>query len=362
MSEEKKQTVLVVDDDPFILSNISELLERYGYSVTTCENALEALDRFRQNSVDAVVTDVRMPFVSGIELLEKMSAHSPDVPVILMTAFAEFDTAVEAIKKGAYDFILKPYRALHLLHSVEKAVDYKRLIQLEKEYKKSLEEKVRQRTQELLNALTMVKDLSNEVVQRLTAVAEHKDSETGAHIIRISRYAGRVAEALNLPADLIEAISFASPMHDIGKVGIPDRILLKPDKLSPEEFEIIKTHTVIGETILLNSSNPLLQMAASIALNHHEKWDGSGYPRGLRGQDIPIEGRVVMICDQYDALVSKRPYKPSLSHRKAVKIITEGDEKTLPGHFDPDVLRAFTRVAPELEKIYLAHLDRDPPP
>lgn len=354
---ENDAPVLIVDDDKFVLGFISELFKEFGYKSVATDNPIDALKIFKRQEFGTVLTDIKMLGLSGIELLHKIRDIDPDIPVILMTAHAELDTAIEAVQKGAFDFVCKPFRAEHLMNCIKKSLRHYKALQAEKHYKSLLETAVRSRTEELSRVLTELTSLNREIIQRLATVAEFRDTDSATHFSRISLYANKITEAIGFESDYVETITLASKLHDIGKIAIPDNILLKPSSLTSSEWEIMKGHTTIGGRILSGSPHKILQVAASIALNHHEKWDGSGYPQGLKGEDIPLEGRIIIVCDQYDAIRSIRHYKKSFTHEDTLKILMEGDGRTKPSDFDPNILEAFLKVAYVFNEIFEMHQD-----
>jgi putative two-component system response regulator len=348
--EPNSPAILVVDDDRQVLESLQLLLNDEGFMVVPANNAVAALELLETRKVQVVLTDIRMPEMDGIELAGKIHERDPDLPVLIMTAYAEVEVAVGALQRGAFDFIYKPFNHAILVHAINKAVTFNGMKARERDYRQSLEAAVEKKTEEL-------KDLSREIIRRLTVVAEYRDSDTGLHNWRIGRFSGLLAEGLGLSADFAETIFLASTLHDIGKVAVPDSILLKPGALTVEEFSVIMTHSKIGAKMLAGSAHAVIRMAELIALGHHERWDGSGYPNGLKGEATPHAARIVMLADQYDALRAQRPYKKPFSHEVACRIILEGDGRTEPGHFDPQVLAAFRKMEAEFAIVFESLLD-----
>ena len=348
-----KMNVLVVDPNQSLVESIVQPLKKAGYTTLRCKESQEVLDALKKVHVDIALLGISMPAVAGVELHRKIAEASVHTQVILLAPVEQVMAAAALVKKGVFDFIIiNPFDEEYLLRIVKKAADFVRASQIEIRFKGIIEEEIRKKTVNYNELLTRARLSTREMVQRLLTAAEYRDDETGNHVKRISMYAVVLSANLSLDNAYKETIAVASSIHDIGKIGIPDAVLLKPGGLTPEEFETMKKHTKIGHDILAGSANAYLKMAATIALSHHERWNGTGYPQALKGDVIPLECRIVNICDQYDALRSVRPYKKAFDHQTVFKILTAGDGRTMPEHFDPQVLSAFTRTEKMFEKIF----------
>ncbi len=332
--------ILVVDDESAITEMIYQALTRNGYTCRTAQNAGEALNVLENNNpIDVVITDIRMPGMSGVDLLEIVK-QKYDSDVMVMTGFTEEYDYESVVAAGAADFIQKPISFRELLIRLRRVLRMRYLLierdQINRQLQDNLEQLVKYSSQ-LKNAHEELQYAYLDTINRLVAATEYKDEDTGDHIVRISRYSTLIAQKLGLPPETVELIQYASPMHDIGKIGIPDSILLKPNRLTKKEFETVKTHTTIGASILEDSKADVLKLSREIALTHHEKYNGGGYPYGLSGKDTPVSGRIVALTDTFDALTSRRPYKEPYPIEVAVDIIRSERGK----HFDPEIVDVF---------------------
>nr|WP_319494054.1 two-component system response regulator [uncultured Desulfobacter sp.] len=335
-----KPTILIVDDVPDNITVLTNILTDYNLKAAiNGAKALEIASRFRP---DIILLDIMMPDMNGYAVCKRLKRdpHTQNIPVIFITAMDEVTDEARGFELGAVDYITKPVSAPVVRARVKTHLHLY-------DQNKALEHLVFERTKELNQSRL-------EIIRRLGLAAEYKDNETGMHVIRMSYYCKVMAAAIGMSSKEVELILNASPMHDIGKIGIPDRILSKPGKLDAQERAIMEQHTTIGAEIIGEHHTPLLDMARTVALTHHEKWDGTGYPQGLKGDDIPLVGRIVAIADVFDALVSKRPYKEAWSFERAVAVIKEESGK----HFAPDLVTVFLANMDEI--IELATLNADP--
>lgn len=323
--------ILIVDDVQINVTLLQHLVKKLPQAeAVSFTDPRAALDWGAANTPDLVVTDYMMPDMNGIELTRALRAHHPDVPVLMVTANNEQAVRHEALQQGVTDFLTKP------LDNTEFVARAKNMLALRRSHL-LLADRAAQLADEVRQATARIVEQERETIFCLAKAAEYRDPETGAHILRMAHYSRQIARVLGLPESQQELLLEAAPMHDIGKVGTPDLILLKPGKLTAAEFEIMKQHATIGYEVLNRSSSPLLKTAAEIAYTHHEKYDGSGYPRGLRGDDIPLFGRIVAVADVFDALTSERPYKRAWTIEDAGKLLQDGAGK----HFDPACVQAF---------------------
>lgn len=357
--------VLVVDDELGMRRILSKLLHREGYDVLTAENGQEALSILQQQAIDTVLLDVRMPTMDGLETCRMIRSNPRTAltPVVFLSAADDRLCRREAREAGANDFLSKPFDEAELRARVRSSIHGKRYQDRLTAERLALEAEVQGRTralEEATRALERVRSelerAHHETLERLTRAAEFRDDETAAHLQRMSHYCGLLAHKRGLGNYDAELIRVASPMHDVGKIGIPDRILLKEGRLTPDEFELMKQHAEIGFRILSGSDSELLRLAASIARNHHEKWDGTGYPRGLQAEDIPIEGRIAAVADVFDALTSARPYKPAWTLADAIELLQAGRGY----HFDPQLIDLFLSSLDEVLDIRERFQERDP--
>lgn len=337
-----KANMLIVDDEPSIHRMIIRIFRHHPIDFLIAYNGPEALDQVQSNSVDIILLDLSMPGMDGFEVASQIKDNPEwlNIPIIINTGYDGPDVLARALGDYADDFITKTADPSEIVARVTYHLKRKRILDQLHDDQSQCHSIISLKSSQLALALQRLKDASMEVIWRLTAASEYRDNETGEHIKRMSHYSAAIAQKMRLKKKTIDTLHYAAPMHDIGKIGIPDTILLKPGPLNEEEWRIMQSHTTMGADILSGSNIGFVRLAEVIALTHHEKWDGSGYPNGLKGPKIPRIGRIVALADVFDALTSRRPYKEPFSVEKANRIITEGKGN----HFDPEIVDVFFSI------------------
>ena len=364
--------IMILDDEETNVLVVKKYLQQQGYrNFDTLTDPRKAVDIALEKSPDVLLLDINMPHINGLDLLRQFNADATlqNIPVIILTAQTATDIKKSALRLGANDFLTKPVDPNDLIPRVRNALVFKSHMNQLVDQKRVLADLVERRTKELLQS-------REQLILSLARAAEHRDNETANHVLRVGAFAAILAAELGWPPDAVAMIQQAAQLHDVGKIGIPDGILFKEGKLDPDEFDLMRTHCAIGkdiiapltggdlakyrahprfgQNILSVRSSPLLMMAARIAQTHHERWDGTGYPLGLRGEDIPIEGRITAVADVYDALSTKRTYKQAFPREKCFEIMRD-----LRGtHFDPMVLDAFFKRSEQIIDVQLAFMDK----
>jgi response regulator RpfG family c-di-GMP phosphodiesterase len=342
-------TIVVIDDTLANLTLTSAMVNRIeGGRAVPFSDPSKALAFCTSTTPDLVIVDYMMPQMDGLEFIERLRKHAglEELPILMITSETEREVRYRALELGATDFLQKPLDKVEFQARIRNALFVRRAFLAQVERSRTLSD-------EVTAATAVIRARELETILRLARAAEYRDPETGLHILRMAQYSVMIARHLGWTRQPLDYLLHAAPMHDVGKVGTPDQILLKPGKLTAEEFETMKEHAMIGWLILRDSSSPILQLAAEIAYTHHEKVNGSGYPRGLVGEDIPEVGRIVAVADVFDALTSVRPYKPAWSMEKAVAMLVEGRGS----HFDPRCVDVFVGDLDEILAIRAAYDD-----
>ncbi len=337
---------LIVDGEFRVRSLISRWLSDEGFECLQAGSAATACNHLRDRHVHLITLDITLPGRSGAELLDEIFAICPDAVVLMVAAVPEARTAIDVLRRGASGYLVKPVSREQLIRQARRTIAQRQMLIERRQYTERLEQQIRQQT-------VAIRRAHEETIHRLVAASSCRDVETGMHILRSGLLAEVLARAMGWSAAESENIRLAAPMHAVGKIGIPDAILRKPSKLTREEFEIMKTHTTIGASMLDESSVPMLQMARQIALSHHERWNGGGYPCGLSGQAIPLTARIMAIVDAYDSLTHVRVYSPAMSEEAALEIMRRGEGKD----FEPAVLAIFFQSLPRIREIAARYPD-----